>query len=61
MKKIIFLSLLAVLAFMACSFGNNDITDAQSYQTAKSEKMENTKTSNNNQNLVLVELFTSEG
>jgi hypothetical protein len=60
MKKIIFLGLFALLAFMACNFGNNEVTDAQSYQTAKNEK-ENTTTPNNNKNLVLVELFTSEG
>ncbi|MDQ3635704.1 MAG: hypothetical protein M3405_14520 [Acidobacteriota bacterium] len=59
MKKIIFLGLFALLAFMACNFGNNEVTDAQSYQTAKNE-MENTITSNQ-KNLVLVELFTSEG
>lgn len=60
MKKIIFLGLFALLAFMACNFGNSEVTDAQSYQTAKNEK-ENTTTPNNNKEIVLVELFTSEG
>ncbi len=60
MKKIIFLSLFVLLSFMACNFGNNDVTDAQSYQTVKKEK-ENKLTPDNNKNLVLVELFTSEG
>ncbi len=46
---------------MACNFGNNEVTDAQTYQTAKSEMLENTKTPNNTKEIVLVELFTSEG
>lgn len=61
MKKIIFLSLFALLAFMACNFGNNKAADVQSFQSAKSETMENTTTPNNNKEIVLVELFTSEG
>lgn len=60
MKKIIFLGLFVLLSFMACNFGNNDVTDAQSYQTAKNET-ENKLTPNNNKKLVLIELFTSEG
>lgn len=61
MKKTIFLSLFTLIAVMACNFGNNEVTDAQTYQTAKSEMLENTKTPNNTKEIVLVELFTSEG
>ncbi len=61
MRKLISLSLFALLAFMACSFSNNEAADAQSFQSAKSETMENTRTPNNNKEIVLVELFTSEG